>query len=797
MITSETYCFAGLSSATRRCAGGFCLWTVGACILLGTFAAQAETTDQAQIDFANGLFHRGFFTEAADEYRTYLKQFPDGAEAATAWYRLGESEYAAQNYQAAFDAFEQLKQKGGDADLQQRGALSKGEVLYYLKRLDEAATVLEPLSAADKPADVRGRALYYLGKIDNDAGRPDAALEKYNTLIKELPDHPLASFAQYQIAFVRIAQNDLENAAIAFSAVATSNVDEALRMECRFRAAETYDRIGWFSSAVKEYERLQKEFPDSDYARRAAYGYAWALYHAGKFEEAAVAVDAFVKKNPDAPQVVGMLYLRANCLQQQQKYDEATALYRSIQADHPDTEFAARSRYKLAWVLYLSGKPDEAKQEATAFLQDHKNEKLLGDAAFLLGTIEASEGNYEDAYEEFRLVAEKYPNAEFGPEALYKAGECLAQLGRTEEAGNVFKNFAAKYPEHALASEAILRTGDADFAQASFDEAVAKYKQILESPADPNVMENTLYRLAITYHNMKDYKDSAETFQKIVAQFPKSLYVAEAQLRTGDYYLKDAKDPLKSIEYFEAARVADPKGSFGGRALKGLALARYETKDYDAAADLFLQLLADFPTITLNEETYAWAGQHFFDQKKWDEATKAFDALLRANPEYPNPERVRFNIAECSESAGKTEEAISLYKAVVDTAPASTLAITAAYRMGQLYEKLGKADEAFAMYEQAANANNGDAAARARYRLGELYEKKGEFESAAKSYMRIAILFLHEELSPPSLWHAGQCFEKAEKPDQARKTYQELVDDYPENKFAAQAKERLGALPQE
>jgi len=60
--------------------------------------------------------------------------------------------------------------------------------------------------------------------------------------------------------------------------------------------------------------------------------------------------------------------------------------------------------------------------------------------------------------------------------------------------------------------------------------------------------------------------------------------------------------------------------------------------------------------------------------------------------------------------------------------------------------------------------------------------------------MRVAILFFHPELSPESLWRAGQCFEKSEEFGQARKTYTEVLEEYPESAPAALARERLNEL---
>jgi TolA-binding protein len=759
------------------------------------FADELEAEGQKQLDFANGLFHRAFFEEAVEEYERYLTRFPNGTQRVIAWRRLGEAAYAAGGHEKALKAFEQLSELGLDETTRRETSLSKGEVLYFLKRYGDAVAVLTALTAPEVPPELRSRALYYRGKAHFEKGDTEASQADLNRLIKELPDTALAPFGRYQLGFVFMAREEYENAAIAFSEVAQSKADDELRMESRYRAAEIYDKIGWFSAAVGAYERLRKDFPGSDYAKRADYGYAWALYHAGSFPEALVSADAFLKAYPDSPYRMGVAYLRGNCLQQQQQYDQALAAYKGLATQFPDSEFAPRAQYKSAWVQYLRGEYVAAREEITAFLQARKESPLVGDAAFLLGSILVSEGNYEDAHEEFRLVAVKYPDSEFGVEALYKSAECLGQLGLTDQAAKAFEEFAKRYPDNPLTEQAILRAGDAQFDAKDFEAAVLKYQRLLTSPTDKAVEEQSLYRLALTYYNMKDFPSSAKTLETLLSRFPDSRHGAEAQYRIAEYHLRETKDALKALEGFEKAMAAAPDGPFAGRALRGLALARYEQKDLDKAAALFLRLMKEYPTLSLNEETYAWTGQHFFDHGQWVTAAQAFEALLRSLPNYANPERIRFKIAECREKEGKTEGAIQQYQAVVDTAPSSSKAAEARFRMAGLYESLKDGDKAFALYEQTANSNTGDVAARARFRLGELLEAREEYDQAARSFMRVAILFLHEELSPRALWRAGQSFSKGGSEEQSRKAYEELIADYPDSELAQQARELLKLEP--
>jgi cellulose synthase operon protein C len=757
--------------------------------------AVAPVPGQAQLDFANGLFHRGFHEEAIDEYEVYLKAHPDSAQAPAALYRLGEAAIAVAKYEKALDALDRLIALKPDAELRWKAELSRGEVLYYLDQYGEAAETLEPLTDGKIPEANRARAMYYLGRAQQGRGDMDSALAVLRTLAESMPDTAIAPYARYQLALVHVGREELERAALEFSAVANSKADAELRMESRYRAAECYDRLGWFSAAAGAYEQLRADFPDSPYADRSDYGYAWALYHDGQFAEALSAVEKVLEKGDTDPAwAAGLRYLRANCLQQQNKHEDALAIYRELIEEKPDSEFAERSAYKAAWVRYLQGDLEAARKGVTAWLQKYGGSGLTGEAGFLLGTILAAEGNYEDAQQEFRLVAERYPDSEFGQEALYKSGECLAQLGLTEQAAETFEVFVRRYPDSPLTEQAILRAGDAQFNESDFAEAVKRYEEILRNPVTPQVEAETHYRLAITYHNMKKYEESASYFRKLIEKAPASGYAPEARFRIAEYLLRVKNDALQALEAYQAVLDADPPPETAGKAVRGLALARYERKDFDQAAALFLRLMSDYPAVPLNEESYIWTGQYYFEKDAWEKAAKAYQSLLARLPDYPYPERVRFRIAECRENAGKPEEALALYRAVTEAVPGSAKAVDAHYHMARILETQEKLEEAMGCYEAAAGANTGETAARARFRLGELYEAEKAWDKAARSYMRVAILFLHEDLSPRSLWRAGICYEKAGSPDRARKAREEIISDYPESDYAAKVRESLKAL---
>ena len=760
-----------------------------------SLVAYAQTEEeQRQLDFANGLFQRGVYDMAAEEYRAYLKEFPHGKAVKDVLYRLGEAEYSSGDLDSALVTFTKFLEQESSGKRYARALLRKGEILYRLKRYKEAIPVLQQLAGGTDDS-VRVGAMFYLGRVYLDSGDPAKAAAILQQIVDRYGDDSLIPYVRYHLGFAQLALHKTEEAAMTFSALAEmKTADTALRIEGRLRAAEAYDKLGWFDAAAKAYQQLRKDYPGTAESERALYGYAWALYHAGKYKEAVQTANNFLKTNAQDSRVMGVRYLRANCFQQLKQYEDALREYQAICQKASDSDFAVRSRYKIAWVWYLQGKKEQAEKAITDFLDQYTNSPFRGDAIFLLGMILADKKAWEDAYEEFRLVAEKYGNSEFAPEALFWAGKCLQKLDREKESVETFKKFIRRYPTHPLAEKAALHVADTDFFAAAFGEAIKRYQQILANHPEPEVEIHTLYRMAITYHNMQEFQKSAETFQKLLEKDPDGAHAAEAHLRIGTYLLLEKKQAIDAIAELQKAYDIAPDGPFAGDALKWIGLARYASKDFAGAADVLLRLTHDFPKEKLNEATYAWMGEYFYQKGQWDKAIDAFQVMLKVFPDYPAPARVHFRIAQCHEQAGRIDKAIKLYEAVVKEAPRSEAAVNAFLQMARLAEKKGDMKQAITFYTKAARGGTSDAAAQAQFHLGEIYEKREAYYDAARAYMRIAILLMHERLSPESLWRAGQCFEKAGKVEQAKKAYSELVTDFPDSDQAEKAKERLQQL---
>lgn len=777
---------------------GACRFAFAALLAAAALGAQAQEPPadpaQAQLDFANGLFSREFFAEAVVEYQKLMEQFPGTPQSTTASLRLGEAASATRQYEQALTALDAFLAQSPDAATAQRATVIRGEALHYLGRHAEALAAFQSLDADSLEVGLRARLLYHRGLSARQTGDQAVAKASFEKLAKDLPEQPLVPYAQYQLALVYQDTGDLENAAAALTEIADSKAPEDLRLEARFRSAELYDKLGWYSAAVGAYEKLVALPAESPYAARARRGLAWAQYHDGKFTEALAAADAALPESIGSAEEPSLHYLRANCLQQLNQLDAALQAHQTLREQFPENPFAAKSEYKIAWINYLRGANDVALAEVNAFLQKHPESPDLPSAAFLLGLLQTVQGDYESAQAQFQRVSDQFPQSEFAPEARYRAAECLQQLGSLAAAATAFESFAQAHASHPLRRDALLNAAEARFASRQYKESVPLYKAALEAGLEEGQTPEVQYRIALALHNAGEVPAASEAFAKLIADSPASPHLAEAHYRLGDNALAVEKDPVKALSSFQAALDAAPEGPWAARALRGAALARYESKDFDSAASTFLDHATRFPQTPLPEEAYVWTGEHFFDKEQWSNAILIFEAMLKALPEYPTPERVLLKIAECASHGGEATDVLPRLQAVVDAAPTSSLAAEARFRMAKLYEGQEEVEKAMQYYTAAAEANNGDIGARSRYRMAELLAESDKPDDAAREFMRVAILYLHEELSPSALLRAGQAYEAAQKPGQAIKAYKELVKDFGDSPPAAEAKEALARL---
>ena len=112
------------SNATRPATGATA--TTRAPSGTGTVPAASAGDEQAAYDAALAALRKGDFVESSRSFQVYLNDYPDGNLAPNAWYWLGESYYATQNYPIALQSFDTLLGQFPDSPKAADAMLKKG-----------------------------------------------------------------------------------------------------------------------------------------------------------------------------------------------------------------------------------------------------------------------------------------------------------------------------------------------------------------------------------------------------------------------------------------------------------------------------------------------------------------------------------------------------------------------------------------------------------------------------------------------------------------------------------------------
>ena len=172
---------------------------VVALIVVGAWAwyRSQESRGEAALASATLLAQQATTPQAAPEARAkaiaaleaVLRDHPRFSGAAQAAYQLGNLRYASGAYAQARGAYEVALAKGGPASLRALSAVGIGYTWEAEKNYANAATAYEAaLKAMAAKAFLYEDTLMALARVQELGGKPGAAVETYQRLLKEIPD---------------------------------------------------------------------------------------------------------------------------------------------------------------------------------------------------------------------------------------------------------------------------------------------------------------------------------------------------------------------------------------------------------------------------------------------------------------------------------------------------------------------------------------------------------------------------------------------------------------------------------
>jgi TolA-binding protein len=376
------------------------------------------------------------------------------------------------------------------------------------------------------------------------------------------------------------------------------------------------------------------------------------------------------------------------------------------------------------------------------------------------------------------------------------------------------------------------------------DYLISEFNFYLQIYADAPHIDETLFMLATLYEEDKEYPEAFISFLKIKYLVPNSAKRSDAitginQLvhnkagRTfkGKRTLIDEKmiAPISFIdrnsaffEYLELLHkldIEDINELLQHEISLYLSIYSKEAKNYDQLLFWYAELYekskdwqeavaAYTKLIYLSGESslipqtlFRIAYLQYKETGQYEEATANFTQLLNDYQESDVAGDAQFYLAEMyQEEFDNNQEAINNYLKLIETYPKNKNAVEALKRVAEIHEKQDRFEQAISTYYQIFELFPEDSyASKALLEIESLYRRKlHDYQKAIEILKLYTTQYPNNEDAAERLYDAAELFEDELKDKQAAiDTYTEVIDKFPDSKYAKRAKNKIEDLSQE
>lgn len=658
-------------------AGMLCAMVVGVCpgeLCAQEAPANPKADEQFRLALSLLLNTRvSLHEDAAKEFQSFLKDFPDDPRTPLANFWLGEC-------------------------------------LVRMERFEDALRAHAVVAERHPDCERHAEALFRVGELNHRLGRFEAAVTANEQFLQRYPQHELAAAVRERDALSRVARLQesagKDEAAAVRQAREQAGRDDAVGQESLALLGTLLFKQGDFAGAAKACEDYLAKFPQADNAEEIQFNAAAAYL---KLEDDTRALDHLRKvqahRPGEAAHLRGILLLRAK------QEREALAEFRQVVEKYPDSPFWMQSLFELGragdaparekliarqpeseeadqmrclWASELveQGKPEEALKRLEGVKEASKvrseADALRAGALYQLGTVREKQGAPEPALRAYDELVRKFPEDRHVPYALLRLGSLRMEKDRPE-ALRALERLRAGFPgfEHAAQAEALAAHGRYAEAWELFE--AKRYDQaapLLAALVDvPELGADSTYTAALCYRNLKRLPEQEAMLRRLRERHPDFRHAAEVRRLLGEVLVEQRKWQESATFYADWAKEEQAPAARAEAQLKA-GMALYQLNQIPRAKEL-LAAAAEAGEPYVKARATFTLGEMELTRQDPAEAKRLF---LKVSVLFEHPELTPASMVEaakCMRQLGEDELARKMLQAVLKDYPASAAAAAA------------------------------------------------------------------------------------------------------------------------
>ena len=211
------------------------------------------------------------------------------------------------------------------------------------------------------------RIAYLSGQFSQELKDWNEAANSYQIIVRQYPNHTLASDAQYKLAHCFEEAGDFDRALEEYVTLAATYPKSPLIPKTMVRINDYFYKRENYIVAAKVAEKFMDRFADNELASRMGFRWGQCHFKAEQFAKAAEVFDLFAKKFPDDPLCSEALFWAGESYRSANNVAFAFRRYNRCRWDHPESEAAKYARGRLSLPEMLA----QFEQEASSLDDDN------------------------------------------------------------------------------------------------------------------------------------------------------------------------------------------------------------------------------------------------------------------------------------------------------------------------------------------------------------------------------------------------------------------------------------------
>ena len=180
-------------------------------------------------------------------------------------------------------------------------------------------------------------------------------------------------------------------------------------------------------------------------------------------------------------------------------------------------------------------------------------------------------------------------------QAYFGRADSLWHIDQYHEAAKLYDLARRHYTQTKEQSMAMLQTADAFYRAEEYLEAEKMYTLFIEQYPEHEQLVLAYYQLGLTQASIGRRDRAMETMERIQELFPKTSFAQQAALRIADVLMAEHRWPEALAVYRDLQENASDNETLVVSYMQQ-ALLLYRLGSYEESAELFPQLLRNFPT---------------------------------------------------------------------------------------------------------------------------------------------------------------------------------------------------------